>query len=232
MKMITHAADRIAAALCVALMAVAAPGAARAAPAGGGDVEMEAMAKTRHADIVRLLTGRFRLTEARAEHIVGAVEHAAGKLQVPTSLILAIIQTESSFDPHATSSAGAVGLMQVMPATQRDTAPQTDMRDPASNILVGTSILRRYIDQAGGDIDAALSRYSGGTRGYSQRVVVRWRYFSDFDGSDVSAPASATAASAAAHPEMLVLRVSGNAASAAAGMPAAIRAPSQGETSD
>jgi soluble lytic murein transglycosylase-like protein len=160
--------------LCVALALALAAGAARADDTPDG----------RHAAVVRILTSHFRLSAERAEHIVGAVEQAAGKLHVPISLILAIIQTESGFDSRATSSAGAIGLMQVMPATLRDftarSAPPTNIQDPAGNIYVGTSILRRYIDDADGDMQQALSRYSGGTRGYARRVYARWRYFSDF----------------------------------------------------
>ncbi|MGF6602815.1 soluble lytic murein transglycosylase-like protein [Paraburkholderia sp. GAS448] len=160
--------------LCATLALTLAAGAARADDNADG----------RHAAVVRILTSHFRLSAERAEHIVGAVEQAAGKLHVPISLILAIIQTESGFDSRATSSAGAIGLMQVMPATLRDftarSAPPADIQDPAGNIYVGTSILRRYIDDADGDMQQALSRYSGGTRGYARRVYARWRYFSDF----------------------------------------------------
>ncbi len=211
-------ARRMAVLLCAALSFAAAAGTARA--------DTDASNGERHDAVVRILTDRFRVSGDRAEHIVDAVEHAASKLNVPVSLILAIIQTESSFDPHATSPAGAIGLMQVMPATHHDFtppgSPRTDIRDPAGNIYVGTSILRRYLDQAGGDMEQALNRYSGGTRGYARRVVARWHYFSDF--ADPGAPVPASVSS-------LALRVSTGKQNA--DVPAAaMRAASQGETSD
>jgi hypothetical protein len=185
---------RMAVLLCAALLFAAASNVARAdGSESGGSREKD----ERHDAVVHILTGRFRVSTDRAEHIVDAVERAARTLHVPMSLILAIIQTESSFDPHATSCAGAIGLMQVMPATHRDFtppgSPRTDIREPAGNILVGTSILRRYLDQADGDMDRALSRYSGGTRGYAKRVYARWRYFSDFADPGAPEPASASA---------------------------------------
>jgi len=223
MDMISHPVSRTVGALCVALTLAMASGASRAAATSGSNDNGDEAARARHVSVVRILTGQFRVTEARAEHIVDAVERTAGKLRVPMSLILAIIQTESSFDPHATSSAGAIGLMQVMPATQRDTAPRTDIHDPDGNIYVGTSILRRYIDQAGGDMGAALNRYSGGTHGYARRVLARWHYFSDFADPGTPAPA---------HAATLVLRVTTAEPAAALAGPAIIRAASQSETSD
>jgi soluble lytic murein transglycosylase-like protein len=181
----------------------------------------------RHDAVVRILTGQFRLNAQRAEHIVEAVESAADKLHVPISLILAIIQTESGFDPRATSPAGAIGLMQVMPATHHDFAARgaapADLRDPAGNVYIGTSILRRYIDDADGDMQQALARYSGGTHGYARRVYARWRYFSDF--ADPGAPP--------ARDTTLALRIA-PAGTQKPGAPEAepIRAASQNETSD
>jgi hypothetical protein len=43
---------------------------------------------------------------------------------------------------------------------------------------MGSSILREYLDASGGDLDAALKRYSGGGRGYAQRVAFHMRQFS------------------------------------------------------
>jgi soluble lytic murein transglycosylase-like protein len=187
--------------LCAALAFSAASKVARGEGSERGQSGASSEKDGRHGAVVHILTDRFRVSAVRAEHIVDAVERAAGALHVPMSLILAIIQTESSFDPHATSSAGAIGLMQVMPATHRDFAPpgspRADIREPAGNIFIGTSILRRYLDQANGDMNRALDRYSGGTHGYAKRVYARWRYFSDF--ADPAAPESASAAALATH---------------------------------
>jgi len=56
-------------------------------------------------------------------------------------------------------------------------AGTTDLSDPAINVRVGSAIPRDYLDQSGGDLEAALLRYSGGGRGYAQRVVLRMQRF-------------------------------------------------------
>lgn len=75
--------------------------------------------------------------------------------------------------------------MQVLPAAHRPlVADVRDLSDPATNVRIGSAILRGYLDDAGGDLDVALFRYSGGERGYVRRVGLRMRQFSShFHGS-------------------------------------------------
>lgn len=47
----------------------------------------------------------------------------------------------------------------------------SDWSDPAMNIRIGSAIFRGYIDEADGEVEAALTRYSGGVRGYVRRVT-------------------------------------------------------------
>lgn len=85
-------------------------------------------------------------------------------------LILAIILTESRFNPSAKSGAGAVGLMQVMPATARATARDLGIADfqdeqllePAINIRLGTRHLKYLLDLYGHNRQLALAGYNGG----------------------------------------------------------------------
>ena len=53
-----------------------------------------------------------------------------------------------------------------------------DLTEPAENVRIGSSILREYLDASGGDLGAALKRYSGGGKGYAQRVAFHMRQFS------------------------------------------------------
>lgn len=97
------------------------------------------------------------------------VEVYSQKYGVPESLVFAVIHTESSFDSGAVSSAGAVGLMQMMPDTF---AWLTDeilfehlesgmLYDPETNIKYGTYLLSRFYDRYG-DWELTLAAYNGG----------------------------------------------------------------------
>jgi soluble lytic murein transglycosylase-like protein len=93
------------------------------------------------------------------------VSEAAGAGLDPL-LVLALIHVESSFDPLAVSSAGAVGLMQLLEPTmrrelERSRLPAADPRDPVANVQAGVRYLRRLLD-AFRDVDVALMAYNAG----------------------------------------------------------------------
>jgi soluble lytic murein transglycosylase len=95
---------------------------------------------------------------------------AAESAGVSPHLILAIAREESRFDPDVVSWAGAIGLMQLMPATAswhsgtRDSVrlSEEDLRDPAKNIRAGAEYFRYLLDRCGGSVVAALASYNGG----------------------------------------------------------------------
>jgi len=91
----------------------------------------------------------------------GAIRRAAEKHRVDALLIAAIIEAESGFDPCAISSRGAVGLMQVMPATAGSISLER-LSDPAFNINVGTGYLGDLLDLYEGDLELALAGYNAG----------------------------------------------------------------------
>ncbi|MFL9982067.1 lytic transglycosylase domain-containing protein [Paraburkholderia sediminicola] len=126
------------------------------------------------SDITAMLRAQFRVAPLESMKIARAVLIEAERQAISPVLLLAVMSVESSFDRHAVSIAGARGLMQVLPAAHPQLiAGTTDLSDPAINVRIGSTILRGYLDQSGGDLDAALVRYSGGGRGYAQRVVLR-----------------------------------------------------------
>jgi soluble lytic murein transglycosylase-like protein len=107
----------------------------------------------------------------------------ARRLKLPPGLVMAVIDVESRFDRWAVSSAGAVGLMQIMPFWPRELGMtnQELVRIP-QNIRMGCTILKFYLDREKGDYVKALARYNGsvGRRNYSDlvlaRLAKRWQY--------------------------------------------------------
>jgi hypothetical protein len=129
------------------------------------------------SDITAMLRAQFRVAPLESMKIARAVLIEADRHAISPILLLAVMSVESSFDRHAVSNAGARGLMQVLPAAHPQLiADTTDLSDPAINVRIGTTILRGYLDESGGDLDAALLRYSGGGRGYARRVVLRMQH--------------------------------------------------------
>ncbi|MBQ9395735.1 MAG: lytic transglycosylase domain-containing protein [Proteobacteria bacterium] len=97
-----------------------------------------------------------------ASHDYDAYILEASKMYgIPVAFIKAVIKIESNFNPRAVSRVGAMGLMQLMPATAEH-MQVTDPFDPHQNILGGTKYLRRLSDRYDGDINLILSGYHAG----------------------------------------------------------------------
>jgi len=139
----------------------------------------------------------------------GAIDAAAAATGVPASVIAAMIQRESGFNPNAVSPTGAVGLMQILPSTAKDPGyglsprdPST-LTDPVANITFGAQYFRARANNAGLDIStpqglaAALRLYNGsstaqGDKNYAENVM----QFLPTGAQAVAAGASASDAAA------------------------------------
>lgn len=91
----------------------------------------------------------------------GIIADAAARHDVDPALVKAVIRTESDFVPYARSPKGALGLMQLMPATAR-LHNVWSVFDPAQNIEGGVRHLRLLLDQYNGNVRLALAAYNAG----------------------------------------------------------------------
>jgi soluble lytic murein transglycosylase-like protein len=89
------------------------------------------------------------------------VQQSATRNQVDPDLVKAVIRVESGFDAKAVSSKGAMGLMQLVPATAQRFGVQNPF-DPKQNIEGGTNYLKYLLDLFGGDLKLSLAAYNAG----------------------------------------------------------------------
>lgn len=89
------------------------------------------------------------------------IEKAAAAASIEPNLLRAVIVVESGFNPRALSKRGAVGLMQLMPATASRFGVK-DPYDPRENVHAGARYLKFLIDRFGQDVSLALAAYNAG----------------------------------------------------------------------
>jgi len=99
------------------------------------------------------------------------IAEASRRFGIPPAWIISVMRTESAGDVRAVSSAGAMGLMQVMPDTWAELRIRHGLGrnpyDPRDNILAGTAYLREMWDRYG-DIAAMLAAYNAGPARYDE----------------------------------------------------------------
>jgi soluble lytic murein transglycosylase-like protein len=97
----------------------------------------------------------------RSEAYEDLILRHAAEHDVSADLVRAVIQVESGFNPRARSVKGAMGLMQLMPATARELGV-TDAYDPAQNIRGGVAYLKQLLTQFDSNVELALAAYNAG----------------------------------------------------------------------
>lgn len=96
----------------------------------------------------------------RCTELLPLIERAAKEANIEVALLVGLIRAESNFQNDIRSSAGAVGLTQVMPETARAKGCG-DLKDPYQNILCGARVLSSFLEYYG-DVILALSGYNAG----------------------------------------------------------------------
>lgn len=98
---------------------------------------------------------------ARAARYDAIIERAAVSAAVEPNLLRAVIVVESGFNSRAVSKRGAVGLMQLMPATGSRFGV-SNLYDPKENVHAGARYLKFLMDRFGHDVQLALAAYNAG----------------------------------------------------------------------
>lgn len=112
------------------------------------------------------------------QEFLKTVYYEAQRAGLDPQLVLGLIQVESGFRKYAVSSAGARGLMQIMPFWVRQIGtPDQNLFHLRTNLRYGCTILRHYLDIEKGDLFRALGRYNGslGRPDYPNAVHAAWQ---------------------------------------------------------
>ena len=121
--------------------------------------------------------------------IQSLVADASSRNDVPPGLVNAVVMAESAGDPSAVSTAGAQGLMQLMPGTSESCGISNPF-DPQQNVDCGTRYLRGLLERYNNNVELAVAAYNAGpgavdeyhgvppyaeTRAYVSRVLTAYR---------------------------------------------------------
>lgn len=101
------------------------------------------------------------LVAPSSDELLPLIEHHAVSRGLDPRLVRAVVQVESGYNPAAVSNKGAMGLMQLMPATARD-VDVTSPFEPEENLRGGTEYLSGLFERFGGDATLALAAYNAG----------------------------------------------------------------------
>ena len=108
---------------------------------------------------------RYRKFTSPAQYSSGniaeLVQHYSKLYALDENLVHSVMRAESNYNPYAVSTAGARGLMQLMPGTAADMGV-TDIFDPAQNIAGGTQYLAKMLSLFNNNVELALAAYNAG----------------------------------------------------------------------
>ncbi len=142
----------------------------------------------------------YKNMEANRKRFASKISAVARSNDLPVGLLHAVIATESAYDPNAVSRTGAVGLMQLMPATAKRYGVNNP-RDPAENLSGGTRYLKDLLKRFDNNLELALAGYNAGggavekygnkippfveTQAYVRKVIKLYEQYPRKSASDV-----------------------------------------------
>lgn len=118
---------------------------------------------------------RFIKDEKTRLNMLKHIHLEATRAQLQPELVLALIEVESHFDSYAISKSGAQGMMQIMPFWLNEIGrPDDNLIEIKTNLRMGCTILKYYMDMEKNDLHKALARYNGsrGSKVYSNKVLL------------------------------------------------------------
>ena len=129
--------------------------------------------------IATYLGKRYLVSPDAVERFVQIAFDAGREVSIDPLLIVAVMAVESRFNPIAESTAGAQGLMQLIPKYHEDKLPEShadpSFLDPEINVLVGAKVLKDCIRRSGGDVRSGLQAYNGSpgdsSAQYAKKVI-------------------------------------------------------------
>jgi soluble lytic murein transglycosylase-like protein len=128
--------------------------------------------------VTYVVSANPNISEKSAREIVVAAQKWGYEFGLDSKLILAIVKVESNFHPHAISTSGAYGLMQVIPTWHKEkiVKAKKELGNPEifninTNIYLGSMVLKECLLRSSNKTSKALLCYSGQTKGYDDKVL-------------------------------------------------------------
>ena len=130
-------------------------------------------------ELENMVAENFPVYPQYLSYVFDAVDSSAREFSVPQTLVLGVLDTESSFRFQDVSNKGCIGLMQINPKTWMSTLvdkgilkTQQELYDPKINIRAGAFVLRTCLDESNWNVEQALGRYFGAQdKTYISKVI-------------------------------------------------------------